>query len=95
MEQKQEETPMGEIMIAEEINARFESEWVLVADPETEENLTVTRGKVLWHGKDKGQLHDFVRELQRPFSLAVLYTGKLPKDQEFMLSVFPANDFTS
>ncbi len=82
---------MGEIMTAEEINARFESEWVLVADPETEENLTVTRGRVLWHGKDKSKLHDYVRELQRPFSLVVLYTGKLPKDQEFMLSVFPAN----
>jgi len=44
---------MGEIMTAEEINARFESEWVLVADPETEENLTDTRGKVLlaWEGQ--------------------------------------------
>ena len=86
---------MGEVMTAEEINARFESEWVLVADPETEENLTVTRGKVLWHGKDKTKLHECIRELPTPFSIAVLYTGKLPKDQEFMLSVFPADDFTS
>ena len=85
---------MGEMMTAEEINARFESEWVLVADPETGENLTVTRGRVLWHGKDKSQLHNFVRDIERPFSLAVLYTGKLPKDQEFMLSVYPADDLT-
>ena len=52
----EEETQMGEIMTAEEINARFEAEWVPVADPETEANLTVTRGKVLWHGKDKAEL---------------------------------------
>lgn len=71
---------MGEIMTAEEINARFESEWVLVADPETEENLTVTRGKVLWHGKDKSELHEYVRKLQRPFSVAVLYTGTMSEE---------------
>ena len=81
---------MGEIMTAEEINARFESEWVLVADPETEPNLTVTRGRVLWHGKDKSELHNIVMELQKPFSIAVLYTGTTPKDQEFCLSIYDA-----
>ena len=71
---------MGEIMTAEEINARFESEWVLVADPETEENLTVTRGKVLWHGKNKAELHECMRKLPTPSSVAVLYTGRISKE---------------
>ena len=71
---------MGEIMTAEEINARFESEWVLVADPETEENLTVTRGKVLWHGKDKSELYRKLNEFD-PRYAAVLFTGAISKEE--------------
>lgn len=71
---------MGEIMTAEEINARFESEWVLVADPETEENLTVTRGKVLWHGKDKAELYRKLDEFH-PRYAAILYTGAISKEE--------------
>ena len=43
---------MSEAMSLAEIQARFESEWILVEDPETTEALEVTRGKVLWHSKD-------------------------------------------
>jgi len=71
---------MGEIMTAEEINARFDSEWVLVADPETEENLTVTRGRVLWHGKDKTELYRKLDEFD-PRCAAILYTGAVSKSE--------------
>ena len=71
---------VGQIMSAEEINSTFESEWVLVGDPEVEENLIVKRGKVLWHGRDKDDLSRKMKELQ-PRSAAILYTGKMTEEQ--------------
>lgn len=71
---------VGQIMSAEEINSTFASEWVLVGDPEVEENLVVKRGKVLWHGKNKDDLYRKMKELQ-PRSAAVLYTGKMTEEQ--------------
>ncbi|HEX9989401.1 MAG TPA: hypothetical protein VGE45_13115 [Chloroflexia bacterium] len=75
---------VGQIMSVEEINSAFESEWVLVEDPEVEENLIVKRGKVLWHGKDKDDLYRMMKELQ-PRSAAVLYTGKILKEGEVLM----------
>ena len=34
---------MNEVLTAAEIAARFESEWILVEEPETDEKLTVRR----------------------------------------------------
>jgi hypothetical protein len=68
---------MNEIMTAEEINERFPSEWVLVEDPETEPNLTVIRGKVLWHSPDRDELYQKLKEL-KPTHGAILYTGSIP-----------------
>jgi hypothetical protein len=65
-------------MSAQEIHARFESEWVLVEDPETTELLEVTGGRVLWHSKDRDEVYRKAREL-RPKSSAILYTGSLPE----------------
>jgi hypothetical protein len=65
-------------MSVQEIHARFESEWVLVEDPETTELLEVTGGRVLWHSKDRDEVYRKAREL-RPKSSAILYTGSLPE----------------
>jgi hypothetical protein len=75
---------VGQIMSAEEINSTFESEWVLVGDPEVEDNLVMKRGKVLWHGKDEEDLYRKFKELQ-PRSSAVLYTGRILKEGEVLL----------
>jgi len=72
---------MNEVMTAEEINARFVSEWVLVGDPETEENLMLKRGTVLWHGKDKAEMYRKIDELPRPLNLALHYTGTMSEEQ--------------
>ena len=68
---------MNEVMTAEEINEKFPSEWVLVEDPETEPNLTVIRGKVLWHSPDRDELYQKLKEL-KPIHSAILYTGSIP-----------------
>ena len=44
---------MEEVLTAADIEARFESEWMLIEEPETDEALTVRRGRVRWHSKDR------------------------------------------
>ncbi|MEK6410493.1 MAG: hypothetical protein AABN34_26515 [Acidobacteriota bacterium] len=75
---------MGEIMLLEEINSRFVSEWVLLEDPDTSESLEILSGKVLWHSRDRDEVYRKAREL-RPKHSAILYTGKLPKDMVIVL----------
>jgi hypothetical protein len=67
---------MKEIMSLVEIQDRFESEWILVEDPETTEGLEVTKGKVLWHSKNRDEVYRKARELS-PQSSAILYTGTI------------------
>ncbi len=75
---------MSEVMSLAEIHARFESEWVLLEDPETTESLEVKSGKVLWHSKDRDEVYRKAREL-RPEHSAILYTGRLPEGTAVVL----------
>jgi hypothetical protein len=75
---------MTEIMTVAEIQAKFESEWVLLDDPETDENLEIKGGKVLWHGKDRDEVYRKAREM-RPQHSAILYTGKLLEEMVVVL----------
>jgi hypothetical protein len=68
---------MDEVLTLEEIEARFPSEWVLVADPELTESLVVVRGKVLCHSANRDDVYRKAREL-KPSHSAMLYTGSLP-----------------
>jgi len=65
---------MNETLSSAEIYARFESEWVLLEDPETTEGVEVRSGKVLWHSKDRDEVYRKALEL-RPKHSAILYTG--------------------
>ncbi len=75
---------MREVMSLAEIHARFESEWVLLEDPDTTESMEVKGGKLLWHSKDQDEVYRKAREL-RPKHSAILYTGKLPEDTAVVL----------
>jgi len=75
---------MSNIISIAEINARFESEWVLLEDPETIDSLEVKGGKVLWHSKDRDEVYRKAREL-RPKHSAILYTGRLPEKMVVVL----------
>ena len=70
---------MENVLTAAQIAARFESEWVLVEEPKTNEALEVESGKVRWHSKDRDEVYRKAVEL-RPKRFAVLYTGKMPQD---------------
>jgi hypothetical protein len=75
---------MNRTITISQIEARYKDEWVLVEDPQTNENLEVQSGKVLWHGKDRDELYRKVKELN-PGYAAIFYTGGLPEGMVFVL----------
>jgi len=75
---------MDEVMTMVQIEGQFESEWVLIEDPQTDEALEVKSGKVRWHSKDRDEVYRKAVEL-RPKRFALLYTGKMPKDTAIVL----------
>jgi hypothetical protein len=75
---------MNRILTAAQIRQQFESEWVLVEDPETNDALEVESGKVRWHSKDRDEVYRKAVEL-RPKRFAMLYTGKMPEDTAIVL----------
>lgn len=75
---------MDEILTMREIKERYDSEWVVIADPVTNKLLEVQGGAVLWHGPDHDKAYDKLEEFQ-PKSAAVLYIGDLPKEEVFWL----------
>ena len=75
---------MKEAISFTEIQERFDSEWVLLEDPETDEGLNIKSGKVLWHSKDRDEVYRKAREL-KPRHSAVLRVGRLPSDTVIVL----------
>lgn len=75
---------MDNVLTIAQIEAQFESEWVLVKDPQTNEALEVQSGKVIWHSKDRDEVYRKAVEL-RPKWCAMLYTGRMPEDTAIML----------
>jgi hypothetical protein len=75
---------MNEVLTMEEIESRYDSEWVLIEDPVLNENLEVLQGKVIYHSRDRDE---FDREsLRYPTRhAAVLYVGEPPVGMEFVL----------
>jgi len=75
---------MSEIMSFFEMKTRYESEWILVENPDTTEYLEVKGGVVLWHSKDRDEVYRKAREI-RPKHSAILYTGSLPEEMVVVL----------
>ncbi len=71
-------------MTLAEIENQFDSEWVLVEEPETNEDLEVIKGKVLHHSKDRDEVYRKAVAL-RPKRSAILYTGEIPEDTAVVL----------
>jgi hypothetical protein len=75
---------MDEVLSISEIEARFDSEWVLIEDPRTDEALEVRSGTVCWNGKDREEVYRRAVEI-RPKRFAIVYTGKMPQDTAIVL----------
>lgn len=75
---------MNEVLTMEEIEERFDGEWVLLEDPELTEALHVTKAKLLWHSKDHDEIWRKAQEFD-PVNSAVLFIGRPPDDIDFIL----------
>jgi len=75
---------VNQIMTIAEIMSAFDSEWILVEDPQTNEALEVQSGKVICHSKDRDEVYRKAVEL-RPKRFAMPYTGKMPENTALML----------
>jgi len=75
---------MKEILSFSEIKERFDGEWVLIKNPETDVNFNIKQGVVLCHSKDRDEVYRKAREI-RPRHSAILYTGRLPDDVAVVL----------
>jgi hypothetical protein len=75
---------MNEVLTVDEIQARFNSEWVLIGDPVTDETHHVLSGRVLAHSRDRDEVDRRLLEL-RPRRFATWFTGQVPKDAAIVL----------
>lgn len=75
---------MEKEMTIAEIENQFDSEWVLVEEPQTNDDLEVLKGKVLHHSKDRDEVYRKAVTL-RPRRSAILYTGEMPEDTAVVL----------
>jgi hypothetical protein len=64
------------LLTIDEIEERFDGEWVLVGDPISDKSLNLRGGRVLSHGKDRAKVYRQAIRL-RPRKIAMLYTGAL------------------
>jgi len=71
-------------MTIEEIKSQFDSEWVLIADPRTDDELKVLGGRVLHHSKDRDEVYRRAVSL-RPKRSALIYTGEIPEETAVVL----------
>jgi hypothetical protein len=69
---------MDEVLTIEEIEARYAPEWVLIAEPQTDEALNILAGKVLFHSPDRDEVYRKAQEL-RLDRIAVRYLGPYPE----------------
>ncbi len=72
------------ILSVQEIRTQYDGEWVLINDPEVDASLSVQRGRVLWHSKNRDEVYRQAR-LFKPKHCALLFVGSLPKNTAVVL----------
>jgi hypothetical protein len=75
---------MDEMLKVEDIEARFAPDWVLIGEPQTDDQQRLLAGKVLYHSPDRDEIYRMAREL-RLDRIAVRYLGTWPEDMALVL----------
>ena len=75
---------MDEMLKVEEIEARFAPDWVLIGEPQTDDQQRLLAGKVLYRSPDRDEVYRMAREL-RLDRIAVRYLGTWPEDMALVL----------
>ncbi|WP_293143353.1 MULTISPECIES: hypothetical protein [unclassified Microcoleus] len=65
------------ILTLEEIYSLYPDEWVLIVNPELDEELSVIRGEVLAHATERDEIYSKL-SLRNGKSVAIEYTGAIP-----------------
>ena len=76
---------MSRIMTIDEIYDQFDSEWVLVKDPQTNDDLEVLSGEVVAHSASREDVYHAAIALPKGSRSAVVYTGTIPEDAAVIL----------
>jgi len=75
---------MNEILTMEEIEARYAPDWVLIGEPQVNEDLSVRGGRVLFHSPDGDAIYRKATELGVE-RIAVRCLRPWPEDMAFVL----------
>ncbi|MFI5454423.1 MAG: hypothetical protein ACHRXM_03145 [Isosphaerales bacterium] len=69
---------MDEVLTMQEIEARYAPDWVLIAEPQTDDKLEVLAGKVVFHSPERDAVWRKAQELKLDRT-AVRYLGEYPE----------------
>lgn len=75
---------MPEIITLEEMQHRYDGEWLLIAPKEMNEELQVVKGEVLIHSPNRDEVYKALESLEEQ-PLAIEYMGQLPQDTGLIL----------
>jgi hypothetical protein len=75
---------MNEVLTMDQIEERYNGEWVLLGDPEIDDHHAVVRGRLIGHSPDRDEIDRIDHEL-RLRSAAILFIGGPPDDLVFVL----------
>jgi hypothetical protein len=67
-----------EVLTLEEMKRRYDGEWVLIEDPQTDEHLRVLSGKVTCHSKDREEVYRCAADT-KPRRAAFRFFGTRPE----------------
>ena len=76
---------MNDILTVDEIQARYDGEWILLGEPQTDAATNaVLAGRVLHHSKDRDEVYGEAVRLRLP-RFAVLCFATMPPDMAIIL----------
>jgi hypothetical protein len=75
---------MDEIQTLDEIESRYDSQWVLIGEPQIDEFSRLLAGRVLFHSANRDDVHREMLELRLPH-FAVRYRGSMPENTVLVL----------
>jgi hypothetical protein len=75
------------LLTIEQMQTIYPNQWLLVANPKTDENLETLEGEVIAHSADCEPIYAAIaRERKtRTGTLSIEYTGPIPDDVAFIL----------
>ena len=69
---------MGKVMELGDIYKKYKDEWLLIEYEQLDEDLNVTKGKVVAHSRDKNEILQQLVQIQGR-NIAIEYAGTVPK----------------